>query len=501
VEILDGRLKEAIDHIYLGAIKRFSGIKPVKTRSAILKLGREYGISDGKIKETFDRAISELAQKASTRRGIDEKSAAAAETRENEAASGRAEEADGREEELGDEIQFTPAWYSSSAKTGEINLETLYNNDGEIDYEQVRNIASRIISGESKIFRLNEREEQGRIRGGRRNVEASIISGADAGTHSTTSSRSRTKRIEANKKVESRLEKYAKNENIWFDYDEFTKRHTYLDKVEEAHIYKDRTGNFVLKAVDYNYFSPTYSPLEFIDERISLFNHLFPETAYELVGFTRDADGKFRFILKQPFIVFHKKPSSRKVSNVIKRLLGDGSELTSEQFANSDYHVSDLHPGNVIEDESGNVFVIDALTELTPERLGGKRKYEDFKIVESGKTKPQPLFNKDFQQQGERLEKRIARFMRGSLETALEKANITSNEKDGTLDFNAAGGAFLSKVFAAAGYKSATFAGAYLNPTQAVRVRTALANEKSAKGDKRSRSGHFAGRRRRAGGG
>lgn len=32
VEILDGRLKEAIDHIYLGAIKRFSGIKPVKTR-------------------------------------------------------------------------------------------------------------------------------------------------------------------------------------------------------------------------------------------------------------------------------------------------------------------------------------------------------------------------------------------------------------------------------------------------------------------------------------
>jgi hypothetical protein len=152
VEILDGRLKEAIDHIYLGAIKRFSDIKPVKTRSAILKLGREYGISDGKIKETFDRAISELVQKASTRRGIDEKSAAAAETRENEAASGRAEEADGREEELGGEIQFTPAWYSSSAKTGEINLETLYNNDGEIDYEQVRNIASRIISGESKIF-------------------------------------------------------------------------------------------------------------------------------------------------------------------------------------------------------------------------------------------------------------------------------------------------------------------------------------------------------------
>ena len=275
----------------------------------------------------------------------------------------------------------------SDDQTGEINLKTLYNKDGEINYEQVKSIAGRIVSGESKIVRLNEREERGRILGGRRNVEASIICGAEARANQTKSrgSRpSRQERIENNARVEARLEKYARHEHIWFDYGEFVKNHHYLTKGEEAFIFEDKNKEFVLKAVNYNYFDPKYSALEFIDERISLFNYLFPATHYELIGFTRDDDGHFRFILKQPYID-GKPPAKRARVAFMKRLLGEDSELTSEQFANREYHVSDLHSKNLLQDKNGNIFVIDALLELnTPERhLRGDREYEEFSIKNS----------------------------------------------------------------------------------------------------------------------
>jgi hypothetical protein len=97
----------------------------------------------------------------------------------------------------------------------EINLKILYNKDGEFDYEQVKEVAGRIGSGQLKITRLNSREEQGRIAGGRRNVEASVIIGADARTNQTDTRRSRPTRKEKlknNAQVESHLEKYAKHE-------------------------------------------------------------------------------------------------------------------------------------------------------------------------------------------------------------------------------------------------------------------------------------------------
>jgi 2'-5' RNA ligase len=270
-----------------------------------------------------------------------------------------------------------------AAAKGEINLEILYNKDGDFDYEQVKNVAGRIGSGELEITRLAPREEQGRLAGGRRNVEASLIAGAETRAGQAASQGggpNRKERIAHNTRVEARLEKYAKHENIWFDYDEFTNKYPFFAKGEEARVFEDENKEFVLKTVDYSYFDPKYSLLEFLDERVSLFNFLFPETKYELVGFTRPGDGRFRFILRQPFIVKHKTPTSRQVSELMKGKLGADSELTGEQFANREHHVSDLHKKNVIQDKDGNVFVIDAITELTPDRLGGTREYQQFTV-------------------------------------------------------------------------------------------------------------------------
>lgn len=264
----------------------------------------------------------------------------------------------------------------------EINLKNLYNKDGEIDYEQVKDVASRVISGTSKIVRLNEREERGRILGGRRNVEASIICGAETSAdraESRGNSQTKEDRIGAKRRVEAQLEKYAKNENIWFDYDEFVNSHTHLKDGEEARVFEDTDPRFVVKLANYSKFDEKYSPGEFIDERISLFNFIFPLTHYELVGFTRDSDNQFHFVLKQPYI--DGKPATVQARvEFMKGLLGEDSERTVEQFSNREYHVSDLHDDNVLQDKNGNVFVIDAITELTPERLRGVRKYEDFRI-------------------------------------------------------------------------------------------------------------------------
>jgi hypothetical protein len=48
----------------------------------------------------------------------------------------------------------------------------------------------------------------------------------------------------------------------------------------EADVYYMPDGT-VTKVVEHS-----NTPLEFLDDRISLYNHLFPETSYELIGFT-----------------------------------------------------------------------------------------------------------------------------------------------------------------------------------------------------------------------
>lgn len=270
-----------------------------------------------------------------------------------------------------------------------IDLKKLYNKDGEFNYETVKEVAGRIGSGQLKITRLAPREEQGRIAGGRRNVEASIISGADAVANRAESPNrrpTRAEKLQRNARIEKHLENYARAEGIWIDYNKFHADHVYLTKGEEAHVYKDSEPGYVVKAIDYDFGKYGISPEDFTDNRISLHNYLFPETKYELTGFTRDADGRFRFIVRQPFIDGKPPhPSARKA--YMKRLLGADSEsLTPEQYASPDYHIWDLHMKNLLQDKNGQIFVIDSLLELnTPARhLGGIREYKDFAIENTG---------------------------------------------------------------------------------------------------------------------
>lgn len=141
-------------------------------------------------------------------------------------------------------------------------------------------------------------EEEGRCSGGRRNVEASII--ASANERASSKEQGRTEKQELQ---EARLIAYAKNEGIWRDSKLFTEDEMIAEGAE-AKIFPSPNSGYLLKVVNYKRYSKT--PLEYLDNRITLHNYLFPDTVYTLVGLTETEDFTgnrvFAFIVEQAFV-------------------------------------------------------------------------------------------------------------------------------------------------------------------------------------------------------
>ena len=172
--------------------------------------------------------------------------------------------------------------------------------EGEIDYEQLKEITGRITSGNATITRLNRQEEQGRSRGGRTAVEATILLAADERANSQAFSEQESWQIaEHQEKV---LKEYAKHKKIWLKEEDIEKQSTNREpNGAESHVYSFNVDGerYVIKVVNYLVMNET--PQDFLDNRISLHNYLFKGTSYELIGFTENEDG-FAFVVKQPYI-------------------------------------------------------------------------------------------------------------------------------------------------------------------------------------------------------
>ena len=248
------------------------------------------------------------------------------------------------------------------------SLKTLYTQDGEFDYAQVKTTAKRIISGKSRIIRLNDGEEQGRIYGGSRNVEASLIAGAEE-----SSSEERESRRSKIQRSEEALEAYARHEGIWFD--DLDLEYPQIAEGFEAIVYEDSSPYFVLKSARF----ADSTPLETLDNRISLFNKLFPETAYELVGFTRDPKENFRFVLRQRFIIGEVGIDNPRALTARMKESGLFATTDVQKFTNSSHSVRDVHSRNYII-AADHVFIIDAMTSLNTPEFGGGREYYPFSV-------------------------------------------------------------------------------------------------------------------------
>lgn len=239
------------------------------------------------------------------------------------------------------------------------------------DFKKVKDYANKVINGERQIERLSPEAEQGRIRGGKANVEATILIGANA--EASDRSKEPYERDLIQKEL---VESYAKENKLWIERLPEFNSNNFIDSGAEAKVYKYGSNN----VVKINNLSQHEELIEFLD-RVAAHNYLFPDTKYEVLGFGK-FDGDFSIIVKQPFIEGKGGVSKDVVSREMSKM-GFESE-GGNNYRNDFYLIEDLHKGNVLNTKYGLMFIDPIIYINKPEEgYGGKYKVGDIDITKS----------------------------------------------------------------------------------------------------------------------
>ena len=161
-----------------------------------------------------------------------------------------------------------------------------------------------IENGRTNLSRFNEQEHAGLWKAGASLIGASII--ASYARRSITSSCDAEGREggpanwEIDEKQEQLIVQWAKAEGLWFGNSDSILQKNFgpmIAQGAEAIVYYREGDPTVTKER-----TSIYSTTEKALDAIVLHNYLFPETAMNTFGFTRDKDGLFRIILTQPYV-------------------------------------------------------------------------------------------------------------------------------------------------------------------------------------------------------
>ncbi len=225
-----------------------------------------------------------------------------------------------------------------------------------------------------RLKRLFPAEEQGRIYGGFRHVEATIVAGAVYSSGNGTSGGLEEKQSTKEAQIAA-LEYYAREENVYFENPEDRFGGPLAGGSEQTvYSYPDDSS----KIVKINDMSFHPDALGFLD-RIALHNALFPETAYTLIGFSRRHGRKFAAILTQSIVVGRASTREEVRQEMEKR----GFEhIGGCDFCNSNYIIEDLHGANVLVSPQYNLLFIDPVVYLNQDEddLGGSRLANEISI-------------------------------------------------------------------------------------------------------------------------
>jgi len=91
--------------------------------------------------------------------------------------------------------------------------------------------------------------------------------------------------------------------------------------------------------------------------QILLHNKIFPDTPYELVGFTGFEGRSIYPVLKQSHIDISSFATPEEIADYMHSL--GFNQVSDSKFTDEKYIVSDLFPRNVLKDKQGNIYVID----------------------------------------------------------------------------------------------------------------------------------------------
>lgn len=155
--------------------------------------------------------------------------------------------------------------------------------------------------------------------------------------------------------VNRMIETQAKEKGLWTPLQNLPNLGTPFLSGNENDTYLDRENDAVYKMN--NLMNSKSLPELF--KRIDLHNEFFPDTKYDLVGFTGFGNGGAIYpIYKQEYIDNAEFATPEEIGNYMQAL---GFNKTGEaEYSNGDVTISDLRPRNVLKDTEGDIYVIDA---------------------------------------------------------------------------------------------------------------------------------------------
>ncbi len=178
--------------------------------------------------------------------------------------------------------------------------------------------------------------------------------------------------IEAKKK--ELLERWAKATGNWHtDLTDFTDNTEPIGSGTDSDVYAAKDGTHVIKL---SHGKPEGKRFRPDLDNIPLFNYVFPNSAYKIVGYGDFGKGFVR-VLEQPIVNFsNSKPLTEQER--VEYMAGLGFKPINKEnsaFSNGEIIVADLQKSNIVRDAAGNISVIDADCKLHTKDVGGNYSY------------------------------------------------------------------------------------------------------------------------------
>lgn len=149
-------------------------------------------------------------------------------------------------------------------------------------------------------------------------------------------------------------EALAKEKNLWIEFSELFSIGIPAPSGVENDVYLAEEGHVVYKVNNLM----TSKSVSNLLHRLMIHNSLFPQTRYELCGFSGFGNGSIFPILKQDYIIDATYATPIEIQTYMAAL--GFQKLTDSSFSNGNITVSDLFPRNVLKDKDGDIFIVDA---------------------------------------------------------------------------------------------------------------------------------------------
>lgn len=168
------------------------------------------------------------------------------------------------------------------------------------------------------------------------------------------------------------LAENAVKNGVWIeDFTPLTVDGLIINRGTENTVYLSIDRKNVIKLNHFSFLNEDDTRFEFIRDMDYFFNRiiahyaLFPENAYQLIGFSENRNGQISVILKQPFIYDVAFPTQQEIDtelqkrNFRKMTLGKGVNHGFIGYTDGTFELTDAKPQNVLIDKNGAWYFID----------------------------------------------------------------------------------------------------------------------------------------------